>query len=89
MGKTIEAGLIVRELMLRRQLSFVVVAAPASMQSQWQDELSQKFGLKFTIVARGYYLESRRRRSFSANPWSIGIMLHYFAALHIGSSTMQ
>lgn len=35
LGKTIEAGLIVRELMLRRRLSFVVVAAPASMQSQW------------------------------------------------------
>lgn len=72
LGKTIEAGLIVRELMLRRRLSFVVVAAPASMQSQWQDELSQKFGLDFTIVDREYLLESRRRRGFSANPWSIG-----------------
>ncbi|MCB1470442.1 MAG: DEAD/DEAH box helicase, partial [Rhizobiaceae bacterium] len=72
LGKTIEAGLIVRELMLRRRLSFVVVAAPASMQSQWQDELSQKFGLDFTIVDRDYLLESRRRRGFSANPWSIG-----------------
>ncbi|WP_413990552.1 DISARM system SNF2-like helicase DrmD [Labrys okinawensis] len=72
LGKTIEAGLIVRELMLRRRLSFVVVAAPASMQSQWHDELSQKFGLDFTIVDREYLLESRRRRGFSANPWSIG-----------------
>lgn len=72
LGKTIEAGLIVRELMLRRRLNFVVVAAPASMQSQWQDELSQKFGLDFTIVDREYLLESRRRRGFSANPWSIG-----------------
>jgi superfamily II DNA or RNA helicase len=72
LGKTIEAGLIVRELMLRRRLSFVVVAAPASMQSQWQDELSQKFGLDFTIVDREYLLESRSRRGFSANPWSIG-----------------
>ncbi|WP_245518459.1 MULTISPECIES: DISARM system SNF2-like helicase DrmD [unclassified Mesorhizobium] len=72
LGKTIEAGLIVRELLLRRRLSFVVVAAPASMQSQWQDELSQKFGLDFTIVDRDYLLESRRRRGFTANPWSIG-----------------
>ncbi|TGP86583.1 ATP-dependent helicase [Mesorhizobium sp. M2D.F.Ca.ET.223.01.1.1] len=72
LGKTIEAGLIVRELLLRRRLSFIVVAAPASMQSQWQDELSQKFGLDFTIVDREYLLESRRRRGFSANPWSIG-----------------
>lgn len=72
LGKTIEAGLIVRELLLRRRLSFMVVAAPASMQSQWQDELSQKFGLDFTIVDREYLLESRRRRGFSANPWGIG-----------------
>jgi hypothetical protein len=41
LGKTIEAGLIVRELLLRRRVDFVVVAAPASMLLQWQDELSQ------------------------------------------------
>lgn len=72
LGKTIEAGLIIRELMLRRRLDFVVVAAPASMMSQWQDELAQKFGLDFTIVDREHLLEARRTRGFSANPWSIG-----------------
>lgn len=72
LGKTIEAGLIIRELMLRRRLDFVVVAAPAAMMSQWQDELAQKFGLDFTIVDREHLLEARRTRGFSANPWSIG-----------------
>lgn len=72
LGKTIEAGLIIRELMLRRRLDFVVVAAPAAMMSQWQDELAQKFGLDFTIVDREHMLEARRTRGFSANPWSIG-----------------
>lgn len=72
LGKTIEAGLIVRELMLRRRLDFVVVAAPASMQTQWQDELAQKFGLNFTIVDRDHLLETRRTRGFSANPWGLG-----------------
>lgn len=72
LGKTIEAGLIIRELMLRRRLDFVVVAAPASMMSQWQDELAQKFGLDFTIVDREHLLDARRTRGFSANPWSIG-----------------
>lgn len=72
LGKTIEAGLIVRELLLRRRLDFVVVAAPASMQNQWQDELAQKFGLDFTIVDREHLLDARRTRGFSANPWSIG-----------------
>ncbi|PDT12930.1 DISARM system SNF2-like helicase DrmD [Rhizobium sp. M1] len=72
LGKTVEAGLIVRELLLRRRVEIVVVAAPASMLLQWQDELSQKFGLDFTIVDREYLLETRRNRGFSANPWSVG-----------------
>ncbi len=72
LGKTVEAGLIVRELLLRRRVEVVVVAAPASMLLQWQDELSQKFGLDFTIVDREYLLETRRTRGFSANPWSVG-----------------
>lgn len=58
--------------MLRRRIDFVVVAAPASMLLQWQDELAQKFGLDFTIVDREHLLDTRRSRGFSANPWSIG-----------------
>jgi ERCC4-related helicase len=72
LGKTVEAGLIVRELLLRRRIDFIVVAAPASMLLQWQDELAQKFGLDFTIVDRDHLLKTRRTRGFSANPWSIG-----------------
>ena len=72
LGKTVEAGLIVRELLLRKQVDVVVVAAPASMLLQWQDELAQKFGLDFTIVDREHLLETRRTRGFTANPWSIG-----------------
>ncbi len=72
LGKTVEAGLIVRELLLRRRVETIVVAAPASMLLQWQDELAQKFGLDFTIVDREHLLDTRRTRGFSANPWSVG-----------------
>jgi hypothetical protein len=72
LGKTVEAGLIVREMLLRRRVEVIVVAAPASMLLQWQDELAQKFGLDFTIVDREHLLETRRTRGFSSNPWSIG-----------------
>ncbi|MGT2503858.1 DISARM system SNF2-like helicase DrmD [Bradyrhizobium guangxiense] len=72
LGKTVEAGLIVRELLLRRRVEMIVVAAPASMLLQWQDELAQKFGLDFTIVDREHLLETRRTRGFSANPWGVG-----------------
>jgi hypothetical protein len=72
LGKTVEAGLIVRELLLRRRIEMIVVAAPASMLLQWQDELAQKFGLDFTIVDREHLLDTRRTRGLSANPWSVG-----------------
>jgi hypothetical protein len=50
-GKTVEARLVLRELLLRRRIDLVLVAAPISMVLQWQDELEAKFGLSFTVIA--------------------------------------
>lgn len=72
LGKTVEAGLVLRELLLRRRIDFAVVAAPAGMVRQWQDELEAKFGLAFTIVDRDYLSDLRRDRGFGANPWEMG-----------------
>lgn len=72
LGKTVEAGLVLRELLLRRRVDFVVVSCPAAMTTQWQDELAQKFGLSFTIVDREYLSGVRRNYGFSANPWAVG-----------------
>ncbi len=72
LGKTVEAGLVVRELLLRRRVDLVVVAAPAGMIPQWQDELEAKFGLAFTIIDREHVVGFRRSRGFLANPWRAG-----------------
>lgn len=72
LGKTVEAGLILREMLLRRRLDFSVVSAPASMVQQWRDELQAKFGLAFTIVDREHLDTLRRTRGWSANPWANG-----------------
>jgi ERCC4-related helicase len=72
LGKTIEAGLVARELLLRRRVDFIVIAAPPAMTDQWQDELEAKFGLSFDIVDRDYVADMRRLRGFSANPWRTG-----------------
>lgn len=72
LGKTIEAGLIIRELLLRRRIDLIVVAAPASMTTQWVDELESKFGLGFTIIDRDRLAEIRRTRGFGFNPWRTG-----------------
>ncbi len=71
-GKTVEAALILRELLLRRRIDFAVVAAPAGMVRQWQDELESKFGLSFTIIDRDHLTVLRRERGYGANPWASG-----------------
>ena len=69
LGKTIEAGLIARELLLRRKAKTIVVAAPPSMLEQWRGELEERFGLIFEILDRGYVSKMRRERGFGVNPW--------------------
>lgn len=69
LGKTIEAGLIVRELLLRKRVRDIVVACPPSMLYQWKDELETRFGLSFIIIDRDYMMRIRRERGFGVNPW--------------------
>lgn len=69
LGKTIEAGLIARELLLRRKAKVIVVAAPPSVLEQWKAELEERFGLIFEILDRGYLTRVRRERGFGVNPW--------------------
>ena len=70
LGKTIEAALVMRELMLRRRLDFFLVAAPASMTLQWKEELSSKFGITAEIVDRDFVADIRAKRGFAYNPWN-------------------
>jgi len=51
-GQTIMTGLLIKELMVRGDLERCLVVAPGSLVEQWQDELSMKFGLSFTILTR-------------------------------------
>lgn len=69
LGKTIEAGLIARELLLRRKAKAIVVATPPSVLEQWKAELEERFGLLFEILDRAYLTRVRRERGFGVNPW--------------------
>ena len=69
LGKTIEAGLIMRELLLRKKVRTMVVAAPPSVLEQWQSELEDRFGLLFVVLDRAYLTRMRRERGFGVNPW--------------------
>jgi superfamily II DNA or RNA helicase len=63
-GKTIMAGLLIKELMVRGDLRRCLVVAPGNLVEQWQDELWQKLGLEFDIVQRETIETSR-----SGNPF--------------------
>ncbi len=70
LGKTIEAGLVVQELMLRHRVRSLLVVCPAGLQLQWRDQMRDKFGLEFRIVDAELLRELRRRRGLHVNPWS-------------------
>ncbi len=63
-GKTIMAGLLIKELIARSDLERCLVVAPGSLVEQWQDELGQKFNLEFDILSRDMIETSR-----SGNPF--------------------
>ena len=69
LGKTIEAGLILTELLLRRRIRRVLVLTPAALRDQWKEELWEKFSLSFEVVDRQSTERLRRKLGMDANPW--------------------
>lgn len=70
LGKTIEAGLVVQELLLRHRARTALVVCPAALAVQWRDEMRDKFGLEFRIVDRELLGHLRRTRGIAANPFA-------------------
>jgi len=70
LGKTIEAALIARELLLRKKVRDIVVACPPSVLPQWRDELEQRFGLVFEVLDKDYIIRIRRERGYGTNPFA-------------------
>ncbi len=64
-GKTVMAGLLIRELLMRGDVRRCLVCAPGNLTEQWQDELWSKFQLEFTIMTREQVETSR-----SGNPFA-------------------
>jgi len=69
LGKTVEAGLILSELLLRRRIQRVLILTPASLRLQWRDEMWDKFSLPFDLVDRAETHALHRRLGMDANPW--------------------
>jgi superfamily II DNA or RNA helicase len=70
LGKTIEAGMTVLELIIRHRARRILVLCPASLQIQWRDQMRDKFGLDFRIVDSDLMRDLRRKRGIHVNPWT-------------------
>lgn len=70
LGKTIEAGLVVQEMILRHRVRSVLIVCPSSLQVQWKEEMRDKFGLEFRIIDSNTISQLRRKRGIHVNPWT-------------------
>jgi superfamily II DNA or RNA helicase len=73
-GKTIMAGLYIKELILRGDLARCLIVSPGGLADQWQDELFEKFGLKFEILSRQMVSTNLHGDIFSDHPLMIARM---------------
>lgn len=68
LGKTIEAGIVIEELMSRGRAERVLIVTPASLKMQWQAEMQDKFDQDYVIYDRGY-VENIRSAISADNVW--------------------
>ncbi len=68
LGKTIEAGLVIKEMIYRYNYKRILVACPASLLVQWQLEMEEKFGEHFELLDRKI-LDRERKKNALKNPW--------------------
>jgi superfamily II DNA or RNA helicase len=71
LGKTIEAGLVLQELLLRHRARSVIIVCPPSLRLKWRDEMREKFGLEFEIVNSELMARVRRSHGLNANPFRL------------------
>lgn len=71
LGKTIEAGMVLKELRARGGVGRCIVVAPANLLRQWQFELKSKFNETFSIINSDTVRYLRQSQGFAGNPFEI------------------
>ncbi|GAB4211453.1 MAG: helicase-related protein [Roseiflexaceae bacterium] len=70
LGKTVQAGLVITELIARRLAHRVLVVAPAGpLLEQWRTEMAERFGLRLELIDRERIEAARRANELGANPF--------------------
>ncbi|MDY6774841.1 MAG: helicase-related protein [Halobacteria archaeon] len=68
LGKTIEAGIVIEELVARDRADRILIVSPAPLTTQWQDEMRDKFGRDYVVYDRGY-VNATRNAHPNKNVW--------------------
>ena len=71
LGKTVQAGLMIAEIVARQMDAKAIVACPAGLRDQWCGELSRRFGLHAQVVDATSMARMARELPPHVNPWSI------------------
>ncbi|MEV6603542.1 DISARM system SNF2-like helicase DrmD [Kutzneria sp. NPDC051319] len=71
LGKTVEAGLVAQELLLRHRAKRIMIVCPAGLTVKWRDEMAEKFGLDFTVIDSQRCAQVRREYGSAANPLNV------------------
>jgi len=71
LGKTIEAGSVIQEMLLRHRARRVLVVCPAPLTGKWHDEMLSRFGLDMTVLDSAALKALRRSHGLEANPFSV------------------
>jgi SNF2 family DNA or RNA helicase len=97
LGKTIEAGLIMKELLLREEINSVLIVSPKSLLTQWKTEMAEKFGEVFSVANKSlrslktadklicsHNLMLRKFDIIAARPWDLIVVdeAHAFRNSH-------
>lgn len=69
LGKTVEAGLIISELIQRGKVKRVLFLTPANLKQQWKEALDYFFHIKATIIDSFSRKEFEKELPAGANPW--------------------
>ncbi len=81
LGKTIESGMIMKELLLRNLVNRVLILVPASLVTQWQEEMRHRFNEHFVIYDTDKRKELEEKYGDDKNIWELETRI--LASLHV------
>jgi len=71
LGKTIQAGLMLAELLQRGWCERALIVTPAGLRAQWADELLQRFDLRTSVIDAASLSVRASTLPFAVNPWTV------------------